>query len=59
MGLDIRLLGRPAIEGGDAPRGRKAWALLAYLLSSDSSPTREQLAGLFFEDADDPLRALR
>lgn len=59
MGLDIRLLGRPRIEGGAALRGRKAWALLAYLLSSDAAPTREQLSGLLFEDADDPMRALR
>lgn len=59
MGLSIQLLGRPQVEGGQGPRGRKAWALLAYLLSSDGAPTREQLAGLLFEDADDPLRALR
>ena len=59
MTLRIRLLGRPVIEGGYGLRGRKAWALLAYLLSSENPPTRQQLAGLLFEEADDPLRALR
>jgi DNA-binding SARP family transcriptional activator len=40
-------------------RGRKSWALLAYLLLVDRPPTRSHLAGLLFADADDPLRALR
>jgi DNA-binding SARP family transcriptional activator len=40
------------------PRGRKAWALLAYLLISESAPSREWLAELLFSDADDPLNAL-
>jgi DNA-binding SARP family transcriptional activator len=61
--LTIRLLGPPAIErdGGPAPppRGRKAWALLAYLLLADRPPGRRHLADLLFADADDPLGALR
>jgi DNA-binding SARP family transcriptional activator len=40
------------------PRGRKAWALLAYLLTSETAPSREWLATLLFCDADDPLNAL-
>ena len=40
------------------PRGRKAWALLAYLLTTESAPSREWLAELLFSDADDPLNAL-
>ena len=61
--LSIRLLGRPSIEHlGRAPyrlRSRKSWALLAYLLLCEGTPTRSQLAGLLFSEADDPLRALR
>jgi DNA-binding SARP family transcriptional activator len=63
MALSIRLLGRPRIEGSDGAahrlRSRKSWALLAYLLLSEAAPTRTQLAGLLFSEADDPLRALR
>ncbi len=59
----IRLLGPPAIErdGRPArpPRGRKAWALLAYLLLAERPPGRTHLAELLFGDADDPLAALR
>jgi DNA-binding SARP family transcriptional activator len=61
--LSIRLLGRPGIEGPDGTayrlRSRKSWALLAYLLLSEVAPTRSQLVGLLFSEADDPLRALR
>ncbi len=36
MALTVRLLGPPRIEGDGTeigpPRGRKAWALLAYLV---------------------------
>lgn len=42
-----------------APRGQKAWGLLAYLLLSEGVPSRQQLARLLFEDADDPLATLR
>ena len=58
----IRLLGPPAIEVDGArrsPRGRKAWALLAYLLLAERPPSRKHLADLLFSDADDPLGALR
>jgi DNA-binding SARP family transcriptional activator len=41
-----------------APRGRKVWALLAYLLLTESAPSREWLAQLLFCDANDPLNAL-
>jgi DNA-binding SARP family transcriptional activator len=63
VALTIRLLGPPAIarDGVPAPppRGRKAWALLAYLLLADRPPSRRHLAELLFGDADDPLGALR
>jgi DNA-binding SARP family transcriptional activator len=61
--IAIHLLGNPTVAFNGAPvaspRGRKVWALLAYLLRSDTPVTREQLASLLFADADDPLRALR
>jgi DNA-binding SARP family transcriptional activator len=63
VALTIRLLGSPAIErdGRPAtpPRGRKGWALLAYLLLADRPPGRQHLAELLFGAADDPLGALR
>jgi DNA-binding SARP family transcriptional activator len=64
MSLAIHLLGRPHVErDGEQvppPRGRKAWALLAYLaLSQVRKPSREHLAELLFATADDPLGALR
>jgi DNA-binding SARP family transcriptional activator len=61
--VTIRLLGPPAIErdGRPAvpPRGRKAWALLGYLLLAERPPGRQRLAEMFFGHADDPLGALR
>jgi DNA-binding SARP family transcriptional activator len=61
--LTIRLLGRPSITRPGRPpsrlRSRKSWALLAYLLLSETIPSRSQLAGLLCAEADDPLRALR
>ncbi len=61
--LTIRLLGKPAIERDGravrAPRGRKSWALLCYLLLAERAPSRRHLAELLFADADDPLGALR
>jgi DNA-binding SARP family transcriptional activator len=61
--LAIHLLGpRPRVlrEGPEASslRGRKGWGLLAYLLTTESAPSREWLAELLFTDADDPLNAL-
>ncbi|TDU83577.1 DNA-binding SARP family transcriptional activator [Kribbella voronezhensis] len=59
----IRLMGAPAIVADEGTarvlRGRKAWALLAYLLLADRPPSRKRLAELLFADADDPLGALR
>jgi DNA-binding SARP family transcriptional activator len=61
--LVIRLLGHPQIErDGDvlvAPRGHKAWAVLAYLVLAERPVARARLADLVFGDADDPLGALR
>jgi DNA-binding SARP family transcriptional activator len=63
MGLSIYLLGPPRLERGeipvDAPRGQKAWGLLAYLLRTQLPPSRERLASLLFPEADDPLGTLR
>ncbi|EGI77483.1 BTAD domain-containing putative transcriptional regulator [Hylemonella gracilis] len=61
--LSIHLLGPPRVERGGGtvtpPRGRKAWALLTYLLCRPGPSTRAHLASLLFEDAEDPLAALR
>jgi DNA-binding SARP family transcriptional activator len=63
VSLAVRLLGKPAIERDgvpvQAPRGRKAWALLLYLVLSERPPPRARLASLLFAEADDPLGALR
>jgi DNA-binding SARP family transcriptional activator/tetratricopeptide (TPR) repeat protein len=59
----IRLLGPPAIESTGAsppqPRGRKAWAVLAYLALQPDGAGRSRLGTLLFPDAADPLGALR
>ena len=63
MALSIHLLGPPRFERGasavDAPRGHKAWGLLAYLLRTRLPPSRERVASLLFPEADDPLGTLR
>ncbi len=63
MTVLVRLLGAPSVEvdgaPAPAPRGRKSWALLTYLVLSERPPTRQRLAGLLFDGADDPLGALR
>jgi DNA-binding SARP family transcriptional activator len=63
MSVAIRLLGTPRIERDGAmlpaPRGRKTWALLAYLLLCERPPPRSRVASLLFSEADDPLGALR
>jgi DNA-binding SARP family transcriptional activator len=62
-GLELRLLGSPEIlrDGvpAPAPRGRKAWAVLAYLALADRPVPRARLAELAFGGAADPLGALR
>ncbi len=59
----IKLLGAPMILHDDVavapPRGRKAWAVLAYLLLCERPVTRRELGELLFADAADPLGALR
>jgi DNA-binding SARP family transcriptional activator len=63
VSLAVRLLGKPEIDRDgvlvQGPRGRKAWALLSYLVLSERPPPRARLATLLFADADDPLGALR
>ncbi len=59
----VHLLGEPWIErdGEESapPRGRKAWALLAYVILSERPPSRRAVAELLFSDANDPLATLR
>ena len=59
----IRLLGPPRIESAGTPlrqpRGRKAWAVLAYLALQPDGAGRARTATLLFPDAEDPLGALR
>jgi DNA-binding SARP family transcriptional activator len=63
VSLAIRLLGKPQIERDGVPvpppRGRKTWAVLAYLLLCERPPPRSRVASLLFSEADDPLGALR
>jgi DNA-binding SARP family transcriptional activator len=63
MSTVVHLLGRPRITpaGGAAYqfRSRKSWAVLAYLLMGEQPPSRSRLAALLFDEADDPVRALR
>jgi DNA-binding SARP family transcriptional activator len=59
----IRLLGPPVVESPATtplqPRGRKAWAVLAYLALHQEGTGRSRTASLLFPDAADPLGALR
>jgi DNA-binding SARP family transcriptional activator len=59
----VHLLGRPEIERDGtvvlSPRGRKAWAVLAYVLLAERPVSRARLAAMLFSDAEDPLGALR
>jgi DNA-binding SARP family transcriptional activator len=59
----VRLLGPPEIERHgaivDGPRGRKVWAVIAYLVLAEQRVPRARLAALMFAGADDPLGALR
>ncbi len=63
MSVVVHLLGDPRIErDGEliaAPRGRKAWALLAYVILAERPPSRRAVAELLFCDAKDPLATLR
>jgi DNA-binding SARP family transcriptional activator len=63
MPTSVHLIGRPALYRDGlrvaSPRGRKAWALLGYLISSSRAVSRRHLAELLFSEADDPLGALR
>lgn len=61
--LTINLLGRPHVvcdgQALPAPRGQKAWALLAYVLCAERPPGRDELVTELFGEAEDPLGALR
>lgn len=63
MAMFIQLLGVPQFTGRDGTtvvlRGHKAWGLLAYLVTHEGAVSRQHLARLLFEDAENPLAALR
>jgi DNA-binding SARP family transcriptional activator len=63
MDVQVTLLGQPSVfRAGEriaSPKGRKAWALLAYLALAERPPSRQRLASLLFSEADDPMAALR
>ena len=63
MSITARLLGPPVLVRDEVvyavPRGRKVWALFAYLALADQRPSRQQLMELLFPDAEDPASALR
>lgn len=63
MRLTLQLLGPPSVAhdgvAAPPPRGKKVWAVLAYLLRAEAPVSRQRLASLLFADADDPLGALR
>lgn len=63
MSLTISLLGTARAERDSEPvkgiRGRKAWAILAYLLLVGAPVPRQRLAAMFFPDATDPAGVLR
>jgi DNA-binding SARP family transcriptional activator len=63
MGPVIHLLGAPRILRDGTTnavlRGNKSWGLLAYLVQHPAGVSRQRLAALLFEDAEDPLAALR
>ena len=61
--FQIHLLGIPSVSDSAGvartPRGRKTWAMVAYLMLSELPPSRKRLAELFHSEAADPLGALR
>jgi DNA-binding SARP family transcriptional activator len=63
VSLAIHLFGKPRIEWDGvpvaSPRGRKTWALMAYLVLCERPPPRSRVASLLFSEAEDPLGALR
>ena len=63
MAASIQLLGVPQVVLQDGTvvvlRGHKAWGLLAYLATHQGAVSRQHLGRLLFEDAGDPLAALR
>ncbi len=63
MSIAAQLLGPPLLLRDGVvyatPRGRKVWALFAYLALCEQPPSRQQLGELLFPDADDPASALR
>jgi TolB-like protein/Tfp pilus assembly protein PilF len=63
MMLDIRLLGQPEIHRDghklSFPRSRKTLALLAYLIVTARSQSRNHLCDLLWKTPDDPRAALR
>lgn len=63
MALTISLLGTGGAECDGQPvrgiRGRKAWAILAYLLLAGAPVPRQRLSAMFFPDAADPAGVLR
>jgi DNA-binding SARP family transcriptional activator len=63
MVLSVQLLGPPVVRLGDeaaaAPRDRKTWGALAYLLLSERPAPRQRLAELLFPEVNDPLAAVR
>jgi len=63
MAIVAHLLGPPLMVRDGVvyapPKGKKVWALLAYLALSARQPTRQQLIELLFPDAEDPAGALR
>src|SRR5262245_14536550 len=63
MTTTVRLLGRPEITTHDGERvpvrGHKSWALLALLALGGRPISRQRVAAMLFDRADDPLGALR
>ena len=63
MVATIQLLGVPQVVLHDGTlvvlRGHKVWGLLAYLATHQGAVSRQHLGRLLFEDAEDPLAALR
>lgn len=63
MAVVAQLLGPPLVTREGVvyapPRGKKVWAVLAYLALAEQPPTRQVLASLLFPEAEDPANALR